>query len=325
MKTKNQILKWLVLSLVASFSLISCKKDEAEPAPSAPASQTIAEVAVSGGFDSLVKALTKAGLVSTFADPSAEFTVFAPTNAAFVQLLNDLDLNSINEIPDELLVDVLQYHVFDQKVLSSDLSENLVAPTLGNYTVRFTLSGGAKVWTSSEGFADISTPDVIASNGVIHVINKVLVPNLPSENPTNNIVEVALANGFDSLAKALTVAGLVSVFEGDDVYTVFAPTNQAFIDLLDDLGLTNISQIPTETLTAVLTYHVTPGYVFSDQLVSNLDVGTLNNVATFKIKINGSAVSIEDALSGNTDASVTAANVRATNGVVHVIDKVLRP
>lgn len=319
-------IKWSIALVSVALLISSCKKEEDTPTPPPVVPQTIAQIAVANDFDSLVVALDRAGLVSTFSNTTGgPFTVFAPTNAAFVDLLDDLGYDAISEIPSDLLDDVLKYHVVSGEVFSSALSENLVASTLESYTLRFTLNGGAQVWTSSSESASITTTDLDASNGVIHVINKVLVPNRPTSTPTQDIVDVAVANGFDSLAVALTRAGLVSTFEGTTVYTVFAPTNQAFVDLLADLNLSRIAQIPTTTLVDVLTYHVTPGYVFASQLVNNQDISTLNEGSTFRVKINGSAVSLEDALTGNSDAGITLTDVRASNGVVHVINKVLRP
>jgi len=167
----------LLLAIAAiSFMFTGCKEEET------PAPKNIVQIAQSDeNFSILVQAVVRAGLVDAL---SAEgpLTVFAPTNAAFAALLEELDVESLDDISDELLIDVLKYHVVSGKVLAGDLSdEQEVAPILGdNQTFTIDLTGGAKkIVDANDRVANITTTDIEASNGVIHVIDKVILPSFP--------------------------------------------------------------------------------------------------------------------------------------------------
>jgi transforming growth factor-beta-induced protein len=158
------------------------------------------------------------------------------------------------------------------------------------------------------GSISVTLPDVEASNGVIHVIDGVLTPT--------SAVDIALNNSnFTYLVEAVLKAGLAETLSGEGPFTIFAPTNEAFEQLFTDLGVSGIADIDVETLTSVLTYHVVEGNVLSTDL-SDGNVPTLNGDITFSI--NGS-VTI------NGTSQVVATDIQGTNGVVHVIDKVLLP
>merc|ERR1719181_740774 len=163
--------------------------------------------------------------------------------------------------------------------------------------------------------AKVTAADVMASNGVIHVIDKVLLP--PTPEPTQSIVDIALADpNFSTLVEALTKADLVDTLSGDGPFTVFAPTNDAFAALgstVDDLLLPENK----EQLRSVLLYHVLGSKVLSTDLSDGLTAETLQGDSV-TAHVDGSTIMIND-------ATVTAADVLATNGVIHVIDKVLLP
>lgn len=166
----------LLLAIAAiSFMFTGCKEEET------PAPKNIVQIAQSDeNFSILVQAVVRAGLVDAL---SAEgpLTVFAPTNAAFAALLDELDADSLDDIDDETLISVLKYHVVSGKVLAGDLSdEQEVAPILGGeefFTID--LTGGTKIVDANDRVANITTTDIEASNGVIHVIDKVILPTLP--------------------------------------------------------------------------------------------------------------------------------------------------
>jgi uncharacterized surface protein with fasciclin (FAS1) repeats len=331
MKLRTKITQAVVVATMASTLLFSCKKDKDEPTPSAPAQKTIVELAVANGFDSLAVALTQTGLLSNFdqsTDPKT--TVFAPTNEAFVNLLGTLKMNKISDIPNDILTQVLLYHVVDGSVLSTNLSEGMVIKTLSGSTLRASLSGGAMLYTKATESTNITGTDILASNGVIHVIDEVLVqdaPGLPGNTttvPTKTIATTAVDGGFDSLVVALTRLNLVSTFNDADArFTVFAPTNQAFVDLCAALNVTSIAAIDLATLTATIQYHAVDGIVTSNQLVNDLKLPTLNTAVVPLTVDLTSGVKIKDL--GNGLSAVSTADVWCTNGIVHVIDRVLLP
>jgi transforming growth factor-beta-induced protein len=263
--------------------------------PDAPVS--IAETAVAAGsFTKLAAALTKAGLVEAL-QGDGPFTVFAPTDAAF-EAFEAANPGVLASLSVEQLTAILTYHVVaGADVRSTDLVDGGVVQTLNGAPALIGLRDGAKI-----NDASVTTADMVASNGVIHVIDSIIQP------PEKDIVETALDAGtFTALAGALTDAGLVETLQGDGPFTVFAPTDDAFAAL---------AEVPSgDALTDVLLYHVVDGVVGSGNLVAG-DVQMLS----------GDSVTV--ALEGGVTvdgASVTSANILAKNGVIHVVDSVLVP
>ncbi len=166
----------LLLAIAAiSFMFTGCKEEET------PAPKNIVQIAQSDeNFSILVQAVVRAGLVDELS-ADGPLTVFAPTNAAFAALLEELDADSLDDIDNETLISVLKYHVVSGKVLEKDLSdEQEVAPILGDdQTFTIDLTGGDKIVDANDRVANITTTDIEASNGVIHVIDKVILPTLP--------------------------------------------------------------------------------------------------------------------------------------------------
>lgn len=259
-------------------------------------------------FESLVAALTKAELVETL-QGDGPFTVFAPTDDAFDQLLTDLGVASLDDLTAEQLTPILLYHVLNGKVMSTDLENGYVS----------TLSPGAIEQTNASllvdadmsmlnGSTSITSADLSASNGVIHVIDEVLLPP--------NVVNIAQNNSnFSSLVDAVVKADLVETLSGDGPFTIFAPTDEAFAQLLNDMGATSLDDIALDDLVAILQKHVVSGNVLSSDLTSG-DVTTLNGDIS---------VEVGDGVTINGDINVTATDIQGTNGVVHVIDKVILP
>jgi len=273
-------------------------------------SNTIADIAVANSeFSILVEALMKADLVGAVADEEAELTVFAPTNDAFVALLSDLGVGSLDEVPVETLTDILLYHVIGSKAMSTDLSSGYY-PTLSTYSgnnlsMYVMVDGGVYINKNTM----VTAADIEADNGVIHVVDKVILP--PS------VVNIALDNdNFTTLVSAVVKAGLVDALSAAGPFTVFAPTNAAFDALFTALGVSGIDDLTAEQLTPILTYHVVSGNVLSTDL-ANGQVGTLNEGKDISIDLT-SGVKIND-------SNVVAADIQGANGVVHVIDKVLIP
>lgn len=332
MKLKHLITKSAVVLTSALILFSSCKKDKDDPQPSTDAGKTITQLAIENGFDSLAVALTQTGLISNFDQSSdAKTTVFAPTNTAFVNLMDALGVTKMSEIDNEVLSKVLLYHVVSGEVASTNLSEGQLVKTLSGFTLRVSLTGGAKLFTTAEDFTNISSVDIMANNGIIHVIDEVLVPNAPgvpgnnSDIPTKTIATTAVDAGFDSLVVALTRLNLVSTFnDASASYTVFAPTNAAFVDLCDALGVTSIAQIDLATLTAAINYHAVNGIISSPQLKNGQTITPLATSAANAIDVVVSeSVQLRDVDNGL--SNVTTADVWCTNGIIHIIDRVLLP
>jgi transforming growth factor-beta-induced protein len=193
--------------------------------------------------------------------------------------------------------------------MSSDLSTGYFSTLSSfddnNITMYIETESGVMINNS----VSVTTADIEASNGVIHVVDKVILP------PT--VVNIALANdNFTTLVQAVLKAGLVDALNADGPFTVFAPTNAAFEALFAQLGVSGIDDLTAEQLTPILLYHVVPGNVVSTELTSG-EVGTLNGDRNLTVDLT-SGVKINE-------SSVVAADIQGANGVVHVIDQVLIP
>lgn len=311
-------MKKLKLFAVAIFAtgilFTACKKEESKTdiTPPAPAPQkTIAGIA-SGDttFSILVAALNKAGLVSTL-NGTGNFTVFAPQNSVFRKYaITEKFINDMTDSADIAdLKNLLLYHVLGSEVKSTQLT-NAYVPTLflvGTNGVSLQVNI-APVKLNAE--VNVTTADVDASNGVIHIIDDLLFP------PT--VVDIAMNNPlFTSLVAAVSKAELVETLDETENITVFAPVNQAFTDINFQLDSVN-----KDALTPILTAHVLGSQVRSGQITNGQKVGTLNKAVELTFNTSSGVK-----LSGGktTDASVIAADIQATNGTVHVINKVILP
>ncbi len=269
-----------------------------------------------------VKAASPAILATLLGEgPSGNgMTLFAPTNAAF-------EAAGITSLPDQATLDaVLTYHLIDGVVMSNQLPVTTVAApatvsTVGGDFYLSNMGNGVGVYIN--GNTMVTAVDIdpaaakSASNGVVHVIDRTLLP------PSQDIVAIAIAGGFSKLAAALTEAGLVSTLQGAGPFTVFAPTDAAFDALYTALEVSGPEGVADATLEAVLLYHVLGLRAFSSDLEDQLMPTTVGGSA-FTLNVSESGVSISDGGS-DTDANVTGVNVLGTNGVIHVIDKVLLP
>merc|ERR1712238_291027 len=259
----------------------------------------------------LVTALQTAGLVDTLAG-TGPFTVFAPTNEAFGELPKaELTYLLANKTA---LIKVLEYHVASGSVLSTDLSNGEKIKTLEGEDVTVTISKTSSSTTVKINDATVATANVKASNGVVHIIDKVLVP--PSfAAPT--ILELAAAANLSTSVAAVTAAKLGATLSGAGPFTVFAPTNEAFAALPDGVLTALLKPANIADLVKVLEYHVVSSEVLKIDLKNGQEVKTLEG-QNVSITIAGSNVAINS-------AKVTEPNVLAVNGVVHVIDAVLLP
>lgn len=268
-------------------------------------SETVVDVAIDNGFTTLVAAVVEGRLLPALTDPFSTLTVFAPTNQAFDQLAAALGVNATDLLSDPNLVDVLTYHVLGTEVEAADVTNGaIVTPLNPANTLKMTKTTTGNVFANQ---AQVTTADVGADNGVVHVINSVLLP-------LETVVDVAIDNDFTALTAAVIKAELLPVLTNPlELFTVFAPTDQAFTNLATALNtdLNGILALPN--LADVLTYHVVSGFVESTDLV-NGPVETVNG-ADVIINLTG-GVKVND-------ANVTTADVEADNGIVHIIDKVI--
>ncbi len=289
---------------------------------------TIVDIAASNeDFSTLVAALSAADLVDTLNTPGP-FTVFAPTNEAFAAALEALDMSAEELLSNtDLLTTILTYHVVDGMVLAEDVVTLDSATTIQGEDISIAVVDGGVVLNDS---VNVVTTDIVGSNGVIHVIDGVLVP--PSvmemmmssmeemEAPTMTIAEIAAADGrFTTLLAAVTAAGLDTTLADPEAgpLTVFAPTDDAFAALPAGTVEALLAD-PTGALTDVLTYHVVAGAVPAADVV-NLDSATTLQGSDISIAVVDGGVVLNDSV------NVIITDIMATNGIIHVIDAVLLP
>lgn len=326
---KSFALKFSSVAIAATMLVSTgCNKEEEDTTPPAPQSQTIAQIASNNAdFSILVDALTRTNLVDAVNDANANLTVFAPTNDAFGDLLTELGLADLDAAEAALgtagLRTVLLYHVLGMEVKSNMVTtgyaKTLAADAASNMLNIYisTASGAVKI----NDRAMVTTPDVDASNGVIHIVNKVILPL--------SVYELLAVNPeFSSLTTALGVADgdLDALLSGpsNGPFTVFAPDDMAFGDALSELMLADLTALVgalgTDGVADVLTYHVVPGTYTSANVPSG--AVTTANGDDITISLMG-GVSITDA--NNRVSTVKAVDIQGTNGVIHVINKVLLP
>ena len=286
----------------------------------APTGDIVQTAQAAGQFTVLLEAAQAAGLVDALKSPGP-FTVFAPTDAAFGALLTKLGVTKEQLLANTpLLTTVLKYHVLSGAVPSSAITGPVGPVTLEGRQMLIIPTNGKIV---INGVATVVAADVAATNGVIHVIDQVLIPPTPAPAPTQpDIVETAAAaGGFTTLLAAAQAAGLVDALKGPGPFTVFAPTDAAFKVLLRRLHTTPAKLLSNPTkLASILKYHVVSGEIFSSQLkVGRNVVTTLNGRRIVVRKYRSGRVTV------NGTALVVKANIDASNGVIHVINRVLIP
>jgi uncharacterized surface protein with fasciclin (FAS1) repeats len=323
-----------------SFAIISCDDDS-----STTPQQNVLEIAVSNeNFDVLEAAAIKAGSgVTNVLSGSTQNTVFAPTDAAFVSYLGVANeaaaIAAVNGLTPTAAADLLTFHVIaGSEIKAADIADGTTAVTMvrASNNKAFITKTAAGVSINN---ARVVTADVDASNGVIHIIDAVLTP------PAGDIIAVATstanAPSFGILASALTKASLITTLQGNGPFTVFAPTDDAFLATLravySDPDLTEAeainvinsltdssSPLSLTSLTQILIYHVVPASGYSINLTNNQVLTTAKADAPKTVTIGIGASVTVDGLASD-PSTVTAANISATNGVIHVIDKVLLP
>jgi transforming growth factor-beta-induced protein len=259
----------------------------------------------------LTVAIKAAGLVETL-QGAGPFTVFAPTDAAFAAIQSDVD-NLLKPENKDQLIKVLKCHVVSGKLLSKDLKDGQTLTTIDGEKLNVSLMGDGRLMV---GDVHITTPDIMTKNGVIHVVDKVILPKMAEKMVAKmNIVTIAAANA-KTLSAAISAAGLSETLQADGPFTVFAPTDAAFSAIQKDVDRL-LKPENKAKLATVLTYHVVSGKMMAADLKDGQELTTVQG-SKLKVSIKNGVVMV-----GN--ATVTAADVDASNGVIHVIDKVLMP
>ncbi len=335
----------LLLTMGLSVVTMSCSDDDDDNGNTP--SQTVLDIAVANpDFDVLAAAATRAGLTGVLGG-STQLTVFAPTDEAFIAHLDADDeaeaIAAVTAMDAADVADLLTFHVISgSEIEAGDLTDGATATVTtarsGANNKAYVTRKGANVTINN---ARVTTADVDASNGVIHIIDAVLTP------PAGDIVAVATspanAASFNILAAALTKSELITTLQSNGPFTVFAPTDDAFLALLRSAAFYNDSELTEDeaiaaingltassaplsstTLTQVLLYHVVPASGYSINLTNNQVLTTAKEAAPNTVTIGvGSGVTVDG--SASDPATVTAANISANNGVIHVINSVLLP
>ena len=272
------------------------------------AQNSLIDVAVSNGsFTILSQAIVKSGLAPALIDPMSELTVFAPTDAAFIAFLDEIELTAQELLDDEDLANILLYHVIGSAIESGDLTNASFATTLEGDSVFVSLLSTGNFIDQAE----ILITDVEADNGFIHVIDDVLLAQ-------NSIVDVAVSNGFSILTQAVVTTELApTLVDPLAGLTVFAPTDNAFTSLLNDLGISTQDLLEREDLKDILLYHVVSGVVESADVENGLYITTVQG--------DSSIISVIDGEGYIDQAMITNFDVEADNGIIHIINDVILP
>ena len=289
-------------TLLTGFN--SCKKDDPQPAQ-----KNIVEIVIADpNFSLLKQAVVRAGLTTVLS--SGSLTVFAPDNAAFATA--GLDSATISTIPEDILGDILKYHVLNAKVEASGVPASDTVNTFDGLNL-YASSNANGVFVNG---IKVKTANVQAANGVIHVISDVLIP------PTESIAEVVSGNSnFEVLLAAVVRAGLATAVSSNGKYTVFAPTDDAFAAAgFPDVASINLA--PQNAVTAIVKAHIIGTNVFASDLINASTAPTLQTGVSLTIGTNPASVKLTG--SASPVSNIDEANITTTNGVIHVIDRVLQ-
>ncbi|MDT8357167.1 MAG: fasciclin domain-containing protein [Methanomicrobiaceae archaeon] len=305
-----------IVVLVAAVLIAGCAQPSPEPTPSptptttpsptaTPAQKNLVETAVDAGtFTTLVAAVQAADLADTLSG-EGPFTVFAPTDDAF-DALPEGTIDELLAEPEGQLKEILLYHVISGRLTAADVVDRTDLMTLLGKRLRIDTTDGVMV----DG-AEVVTTDIECSNGVIHVIDAVMMPK-------PNIVETAVADDrFETLVAAVIAADLAETLSDETVdFTVFAPTDDAF-DALPEGTLDALLMEPGGELTDILLYHVVSGRLMASDVAAADALETLEG-SMLDVTVMGEDVEVDG-------ATVVIVDIECSNGVIHVIDAVMMP
>jgi len=273
--------------------------------------ETVVDIALDNGFTSLATAVITAELLPALTNPLATLTVFAPTNAAFNDIAAALGTTLAGLLALPNLADILTYHVLGTEVLAAAVTNGaIVQPLSTTNTLKLTVTSTGDVYVNQ---AQVTATDITSANGVVHVIDAVVLP-------VETVVDIALDNGFTSLATAVVTAELLPALTDPlATLTVFAPTNEAFNDIAAALGTTIAGLLALPNLADILTYHVLGTEVLAAAVTNGAIVQPLSTTNTLKLTVTSTGDVYVN------QAQVTATDITSANGVVHVIDAVVLP
>ena len=315
MKNLLKIRNFALIALFAVFA-VSCDDDNDED------NTITGKASANANLSILSQALVRADLATTLRG-AGPYTVFAPTNQAFTSFLAARNYATINDVPKEALTQILLNHVVTGSVKSTNLTTGYIktlakgsASATNTLSMYVNITSGVKL----NGTATVTTADVMASNGVIHIVDRVL--DLPSV-----VTHVSANSNFSALAAALNRPGapdFIASLSATGPFTVFAPTNAAFTSLDAELAPGGIAGLTSANLTKVIQYHVvSPANVLAASLTEGQVITPiLTPTQTFMIQLSGGA-KIKDAR--NRISNITITDIQCSNGVIHAIDKVLLP
>ena len=275
---------------------------------------TIVDVALANpDLSVLVQAVQKAGLVEVLADPKADLTVFAPTNAAFIALLGQLGLASLDDVPVDTLKAVLLDHVVGDSLSPRKLARydrrDIKPAAIGGLALDYDRS------PQGVNDANVVATDLSPRNGNVYVIDKVLL----DPDPRKTIAELAIGTpSLSILVQAAIKADLVGALSDKAAnLTVFAPTNDAFVALFGQLGLSSLDDVPVDVLRGILLDHVVPKELDAVDVLARADrhreTPTLGGL---ELEFNASPLTVNG-------VNIVATDIEGSNGTVHVIDSVL--
>ncbi len=272
---------------------------------------TVVDVIVGSEDHTLLEAaVIEAGLVEALSDTTGTFTVFAPTDDAITNLVYELGITPEELLALEGLGDILLYHVVNAIALSGDLMDGDTFETLLGEDITITLTDSTVMVNN----AMVTVADITTDNGVVHVIDAVLLP--PTEPVVTAVWDwIESSEVHNYLEAAVIAGGLQETLEGEGTFTVFAPTDDAFVSLATTLGVEVTDLLVLPNLTDILLYHVLGTTVMSTDLYDGLEATTVGG-GTLTVGV-GETVTI------NGTATVVLADLEAQNGVVHAIDAVL--
>ena len=324
MKTFRLLFKTVLILILSFTAFTSCNNDD-ETMP-VPIKNTIVDaVSNSSDYSILLEALQLAnGNLPAVLDGEGPFTVFAPNNEAFATFLSDNNFSALADIPTDVLTQVLLNHVVSGNAVSSSLetgysvnSLSTATPNGNNMSLFINTTNGVVI----NGVSTVTTADVSVDNGTIHAVNAVIglptVVTFAAADPNFSILVTALTRSdltFDFVGTLSTANGTAPA-----PFTIFAPTNDAFVDLLAELNVASLDDIDEPTLKGTLEMHAVAGAnVLAAGLSDGMTIGTLGGNITANIT-NGATLT--DA--NNRVSAIIATDVQASNGVIHAIDKVL--
>lgn len=312
--------KFRKISIIVLFTVITiaCSKSKDEP----ETNNTITDIASrKSDLKIFTQALNITGLAETYKQ-SGEHTIFAPSNDAFTAFLTAKGFATINDVPVDQLRNLLSNHIINGVFQTTQLTTKYVkslafgsASSTNELSLYVDTTAGIKV----NGVATVVTSNIVASNGVIHIVDTVIdLPTIATHTKAN----LNLSSFANTLALPAQTAVLTNL-TGSTIYTVFEPTNDAFTSLDTELTSSGgIAGVSDANMSKILSYHITNGNTLSIAFSDSLVFSTLVLPQSFTLQVTG-GTKITD--TNNRISNVTYTNIQCNNGVIHIIDKVLLP